>query len=482
MSRNKRFDKGRLVECSEEDLDFRTPYRRDYARVIHSPAFRRMQFKTQLFPGHESDFIRNRLTHSLEVAQISKTIALKLKKKYPKIDIDPDVCEIAGLLHDIGHPPFGHVGEDCLDEKMKHYGGFEANAQTIRIITYLEKKEWLPEPIIPKGFPRDFTIERVGLNLTYRVILSCIKYWNEIPQTRDERTNTRKGIYSTEWPLVQAISEIVLKTETTKYSRTIESWVMDDADDIAYSTYDIDDSFKSGFLTPLDIINADDSKYEKISSKLKKTYPRLTPQDCRSHMQLVFHDIWREDEEKIREIARKSVEDKGNFDVSLETVQETLRKIFHTSQKSSDLSANGYLRNQFTSQLINNAINSVDILDSTDRSILTIVGFNNNLVKGRVDVLKEFTMQYLINSPTFCAIAERQKYIINTVFDTLLQPEGYKLMPSDYRSMWLSIGDDDNRKKRLICDYIAGMTDRYLIEFCNRIKSTEGVSVFRPYY
>jgi dGTPase len=112
----------------------------NYARVLHSPAFRRLQNKTQLFPGYESDFFRNRLTHSLEVAQIAKTIAHKLKKEYPELDLEPDVCEIAGLMHDLGHPPFGHNGEMALDECMSQDGGFEGNAQTLRIITRLEKK------------------------------------------------------------------------------------------------------------------------------------------------------------------------------------------------------------------------------------------------------------------------------------------------------------------------------------------------------
>src|SRR5690606_12675716 len=131
---------------SESEADYRSPYRRDYARLLHSPAFRRLQGKTQLYPGVESDFFRNRLTHSLEVAQIAKTIALKLnfeKLDKQKLSIDLDVCEFAGLAHDLGHPPFGHQGEEALDECMRNYGGFEGNAQTLRILTKLEKKKVL---------------------------------------------------------------------------------------------------------------------------------------------------------------------------------------------------------------------------------------------------------------------------------------------------------------------------------------------------
>ena len=153
---------------------YRNDYRRDYARVLHSAAFRRLEHKTQLFPGNESDFFRNRLTHSLEVAQIAKSIALKIKQMYPEATIvEPDVCEIAGLLHDLGHPPFGHNGERALDRCMANFGGFEGNAQTLRIICKTEKKEINNPLSIREGIDN-----RVGLNLTARVIASIIKYDN----------------------------------------------------------------------------------------------------------------------------------------------------------------------------------------------------------------------------------------------------------------------------------------------------------------
>jgi dGTPase len=112
-----------------DDEEFRTPWRRDFARLIHCPAFRRLQGKTQVFPGHESDFFRNRLTHSLEVAQIAKSIALRLNNVAPAFrprrqKIEPDIVELAGLAHDLGHPPFGHNGEEALDECMQQHGGF----------------------------------------------------------------------------------------------------------------------------------------------------------------------------------------------------------------------------------------------------------------------------------------------------------------------------------------------------------------------
>ncbi len=127
----------------DEALDIgRSAFRRDYGRLLHCPAFRRLQGKTQLFPGHESDFFRNRLTHSLEVAQVAKGIALKINKTCPGFQdspIDLDLVEFAGLAHDLGHPPFGHNGERALDDCMKNCGGFEGNAQTLRILSRVEK-------------------------------------------------------------------------------------------------------------------------------------------------------------------------------------------------------------------------------------------------------------------------------------------------------------------------------------------------------
>ena len=141
------FDRIVPLSQSANPEPYRTNFRRDYARIIHSPAFRRLQRKTQLFPGEESDFFRNRLTHSLEVAQIAKSIAVRLnyqiaQERGPDAgEIDTDLVELAGLAHDLGHPPFGHTGEYALHERMYKVGGFEGNAQTLRILSKLEKRQ-----------------------------------------------------------------------------------------------------------------------------------------------------------------------------------------------------------------------------------------------------------------------------------------------------------------------------------------------------
>ena len=247
--------------------DYRSDYDRDYARVLHSPSFRRLQNKTQLFPGQESDFFRNRLTHSLEVSQIAASIANKLKSENKNLPVLPEVCEIAGLIHDIGHPPFGHNGESALDECMLNRGGFEGNAQTIRVITRLEKRESPGSTII-----QDNQDCRVGLNLTARVIASCLKYDKMIPPVRQPNSKLVKGYYASEAEIIAKVKSCLVENplRLNKPFKTIECSIMDIADDIAYSTYDVEDALKAEFLTPLDIIAADPSIFNEICKKLKE--------------------------------------------------------------------------------------------------------------------------------------------------------------------------------------------------------------------
>jgi dGTPase len=151
------------------------------------PSFRRLQGKTQVFPGHESDFFRNRLTHSLEVAQIGKSIALRLNSidsefKKRGFALEPEIVEFAGLAHDLGHPPFGHTGEEALDHRMSNHGGFEGNAQTLRIVLCLEKKSTrhlVQNQVTPFSKGSDL---RCGLNLSFRSLASLLKYDEQIPE------------------------------------------------------------------------------------------------------------------------------------------------------------------------------------------------------------------------------------------------------------------------------------------------------------
>jgi dGTPase len=185
----------------EPEHEFRTSFQRDRDRVIHCAAFRRLQYKTQVFVNHEGDYYRTRLTHSTEAAQISRTIARAM-------GLNEDLCEVVALGHDLGHTPFGHSGQDALDECMKAHGGFEHNRQSLRVVEILEHRY--------PGF--------TGLNLTYETRESIRKHgW---PGRKDVEPE-----YHAEWaPL-------------------LEAQVVDIADSIAYDAHDIDDSVKAGLLT-----------------------------------------------------------------------------------------------------------------------------------------------------------------------------------------------------------------------------------------
>jgi dGTPase len=279
-------DTERRASVRDKPGDGRTPFRRDWSRLIHSPSFRRLQGKTQLFPSDENDFYRNRLTHSMEVAQIASGIAENFNSDnssfFYKNPIAVDLVYFAGLSHDLGHPPFGHNGEKALDRLMARYGGFEGNAQTLRILARLEKKETAYFPATSEPRPvTDDDDNRFGLNVTYRSLASVLKYDKLIPQIAEDRQEQErkkpvKGYYFTEADLVRGIKEHVLGRQVDGL-KTIECGIMDIADDIAYSTYDLEDSFKDGWTSPVKILTLNGDFKRKIvrsvNEKLKETYP-----------------------------------------------------------------------------------------------------------------------------------------------------------------------------------------------------------------
>ena len=211
--------RGRLF--AEPPSKTRSPFRRDCDRVIHSTAFRRLKHKTQVFVFHEGDHYRTRLTHSLEVAQIARALARQL-------GLDEDLTETLALAHDLGHPPFGHAGERALDKCLHAHGGFDHNAQTLRVITSLEHR-----------YP-----EFDGLNLTWESLEGIVKHNGPLT----ERSGAPAGRYR-ESGIPVGIADFNRKYDLELWSfASLEAQVAAFADDIAYDAHDIDDGLRAGLF------------------------------------------------------------------------------------------------------------------------------------------------------------------------------------------------------------------------------------------
>ncbi|WP_062378522.1 deoxyguanosinetriphosphate triphosphohydrolase [Demequina pelophila] len=230
----------------------RTPFERDRARIVHSSALRRLGAKTQILGAGTGDFVRTRLTHTLEVAQVGRALGKTL-------GCDPDVVDAACLAHDLGHPPFGHNGEKALDAAARDIGGFEGNAQTLRIVSRLEPKSVHPE-----------TGESVGLNLTRAVLDAACKYpWTEdATPTRPDGSPTRKfGVYEDDLPVFRWLRE-----GAQERAQSFEAQVMDLADDIAYSVHDMEDSVVHNTVS-LGVLR-DEGRAREIAAHARQWYGR----------------------------------------------------------------------------------------------------------------------------------------------------------------------------------------------------------------
>ena len=206
------------ASIAEPECLTRSPFQRDRDRVLHSTAFRRLTYKTQVFVFHEGDHFRSRLTHSLEVAQIARTVARQLR-------LDEDLAEAIALAHDLGHPPFGHAGERALDVAMRDFGGFDHNAQSLRVVTRLERKY--------AAFD--------GLNLTWETLEGLAKHNGPLPAGEEPRS-ARSRAGSQHWKS--------LELDTWP---SAEAQVASLADDIAYVSHDIDDGLRAELIALPDL-------------------------------------------------------------------------------------------------------------------------------------------------------------------------------------------------------------------------------------
>jgi len=362
-----KYSRGRKYK--ENEHEFRTCFQRDRDRIIHSTAYRRLEYKTQVFVNLEGDYYRTRLTHTFEVVQISRTLAKTLR-------LNEELTEAIALAHDIGHTPFGHSGEDALNKLMKDEGGFEHNVQSLRVIEELEQK-----------YP-DFP----GLNLSWE---------------------TREGIikHKTDYD-----NPYIKEYEPTKHP-TLEAQIVNVADEIAYNSHDIDDGITSDILT--------------IDS-LKKT------------------KIWQE----ISKFINDKQFDKLPKDMQKYNITRTLINI-----QISDL-IDGTTQN-----LIKFKINS---LDDVKKHKNLLVEFTPSMKEMHKD-LKDFLYRNFYKHYKIIRMEYKAEKIIQELFDIYLERGANKdkrkknlevsILPTE---IYKRIGKDS--LKRVICDYIASMTDRYILD------------------
>ncbi|MEP7455682.1 deoxyguanosinetriphosphate triphosphohydrolase [Phyllobacterium sp. SB3] len=279
--------RGRLVPESESPT--RTVFQRDRDRIIHSTAFRRLKHKTQVFIAHEGDHYRTRLTHTIEVAQIARALARSMR-------LDEDLAEAIALVHDFGHTPFGHTGEDALDEKMRNFGGFDHNAQSLRIVTSLEKRY----------------AEFDGLNLTWETLEGLVKHNGPLMDAQGQ------GIGH---PIPAAILEYNAQydLELSRYA-SLEAQCAAIADDIAYNAHDIDDGLRSGLLSldalegmaiTGDILRAVRQKYPKLDDV------RTAHEIVRRQITIMVEDVIRQSQASLDSLQPETIEDIRNAGKSI---------------------------------------------------------------------------------------------------------------------------------------------------------------------
>ena len=347
---------------------YRSEFQRDRDRVVHTKAFRRLENKTQVFPFRFSDHFRTRLTHTLEVSQISTTIARALR-------INSDLCEVLALSHDIGHPPFGHEGEKVLDQIMKDHGsGFDHNLHALRIVEDFEVK-----------YP-----EFRGLNLTYEVREGIVKHSNDWAD-------------STQCYLDLSEYELGVKP-------TLEAQVIDVADEIAYNTADLDDGYRSGLLS-LELILKEVPLFKKLSETIRGRYADLqeriwVSETLRCLIDYLVTDLIKCTDEKLKKLDVRKLDDIRNGE-------------FRMVSMSPDTS----LCNQ---------------------------------------QLKEFLTENLYsNSSLYSAQSITQRILQGLFHHYHGNP---KELPPHHQSRLFDVG-----RARVVCDYIAGMTDGYASQRYNDI-------------
>ncbi len=343
-------------EVPEEEHPYRTAFQRDRDRILHTTAFRRLEYKTQVFVTYEGDYYRTRLTHTLEVAQIGRTMARVLRA-------NEDLIEAICLAHDLGHPPFGHAGETALDALMADHGGFDHNRQSLRIVEYLEHR-----------FP-----EFRGLNLTWEVREGIVKH-------------------ETEYDVADAAG-----FEPEKRG-TLEAQLANPADEIAYNAHDLDDGLRSGLITPRDLRGI--AWWERLKASIGWEENDFT--------ELVRHRI-------IRRFIGLMVTD---------LLTETARRLERFAPAS------------------------VEDLRALPENV---VAFSPETTEMNRE-LKDFLFHHLYRHPRVIRMQKKAERVVMRLF------EAYVAEPAQLPLEVQRRAEEEGDLHRVVCDYIAGMTDRFALQ------------------
>lgn len=370
--------RGRMFVENFDDSKYRSIFGRDRDRIINSSAFRRLQYKTQVFVNHQGDHYRTRLTHTLEMAQIARWIAGAL-------NANKDLAEIISLAHDLGHPPFGHAGEDALNLKMQNFGGFSHNAHTLKIITKIETR----------------FIDFVGLNLSWETLEGVVKHNGAILDFSkiDKYILNFNQIYDLE----------------LHKNPSIEAQISAISDDIAYNNHDIEDGLRAELFGIEDLFEIPliGEIYQEILQKNPKIRQELLVGEAKKRITLAMVlDVIEQTKINLPKHNIKSLEDIKNFPKFL-------------------------------------------------------VEFSPKMQETHL-LIKKFLMQKMYRHQLVNAMTDNAKDVINSLFDFhFLKPE---ILPKERYEEYLQNQNSQNLAE-IICDYIAGMTDRFAIKCCDESKS-----------